>query len=120
MEKRIFVLVFIYLFLVMPCYTQAEDPAHVSKKNETQQVGGLLFDVDEGSKIEKGPGGSVYVKSNREYMQQKFSDIETKLSELEARTAELENKLKSLAGTVKKPASEKPAQESSERQVLVS
>ena len=79
-----------------------------------------MFDVDEGAKIEKGPGGSVYVKSNREYMQQKFSDIENKLAALEARTTELENKLKSLAGSEKKSASDTQGNENAGKKVLVS
>jgi hypothetical protein len=49
------------------------------EKSAPKNIGGLLFDVDEGVEIQKGVGGSVYVKSNREYMQQKFREIEARL-----------------------------------------
>lgn len=98
----------------------ADESSSVSKKNSTQQVGGLLFDMDEGAKIEQGPGGSVYVKSNKEYMQQKFADIEGRLAASEARITELENKLKSLAGSADKTSQTDLSQESSGRQVLIS
>ncbi len=65
---------------------------NTDKKSSTQNIGGLLFDVDEGVKVEQGPGGSVYVKSNREFMQEKFQQIESKLLELENRVKQLEAK----------------------------
>lgn len=116
--EKLFLLVFISSFFSFPHFLHADDT--VSKKNSTQQIGGLLFDMDEGAKIEQGPGGSVYVKSNKEYMQQKFSEIETQLSSLEARTTELENKLKALAGGPEKSSEETPGKDSSGRQVLIS
>ncbi len=42
-------------FGLFPAEGHADDDSHVSKKTSTQQVGGLLFDMDEGAKIEKGP-----------------------------------------------------------------
>ncbi len=63
-----------------------------TKKTTTQSVGGLLFDVDEGVKVEQGAGGSVYVKSNREYMQEKFAALDRKLQGLEERVTALESK----------------------------
>ena len=64
--------------------------AEETKKSSTQQVGGLLFDVDEGVKIEQGPGGSVYLKSNREHMEQKFKEIDQRFENLESRVKKLE------------------------------
>ena len=64
-----------------------------TKNATTQQVGGLLFDVDEGVKIEHGPGGSVYVKSNREYIQEKFKTIDEKMESLEKRLTLVETQL---------------------------
>jgi hypothetical protein len=83
-----------------------------TKKATTQQIGGLLFDVDEGVKVEQGPGGSVYVKSNREYMQEKFESIERKLSDFEERLQKLE-------GTAPE-AGESTKPENQGRKVLVS
>lgn len=115
-------LVLISIFFLMSAsrLSAADESSSISKKNSTQQIGGLLFDMDEGAKIEQGPGGSVYVKSNKEYMQQKFADIETRLNSSEARISELENKLKSLAGPGVKAAQEESPQDSSGRQVLIS
>ena len=70
----------------------AEKEDTSSSKSTTQNVDGLYFDVDEGVKIEKGPGGSVYVKSNREYMQAKFEELDHRLADLEARVVRLEQK----------------------------
>lgn len=64
-----------------------------AKKSTTQQVGGLLFDVDEGVKVEQGPGGSVYMKSNKEYMQQKFNEIDKQFKDLEQRITVLESQV---------------------------
>lgn len=63
------------------------------EKSSVVQVGGLLFDMDEGVKIEQGGGGSVYVQSNREYMQNKFRDIEMKFEEIDDRLTKIEKKL---------------------------
>ena len=112
--------IFTFSLFCLPCLLHADDNSSVSKKNSTQQVGGLLFDMDDGAKIEKGPGGSVYIKSNKEYMQQKFSDTESRLTQLEERVTELENKLKSPGGADKKNSSEKTVEESSGRKVLIS
>ena len=79
----------LFLFSFHPGSFAAEDQ---TKKTTTQQIGGLLFDVDEGVKVEQGPGGSVYVKSNREYMQEKFESIEKRLEDLEERIDKLEGK----------------------------
>ena len=107
------------IFLVSLCapfcfptpLTAAEDEVR-TKKATTQSVGGLLFDVDEGVKVEQGAGGSVYVKSNREYMQEKFSELDRKLQGLDQRVTELEtHRNKTLV-------QEKTAKEES-RQVLV-
>ena len=46
--------------------------------------------MDEGVKIEHGPGGSVYLKSNREYMQDKFKSVDEKIEGLEKRVGLLE------------------------------
>lgn len=97
----------------------AEDSSSISKKTPTQQVGGLLFDVDEGAKIEQGPGGSVYVKSNKEFMQQKFAEIEGRLTSSEERITELENRLKALAGG-SAAAPQSSSDDNSGRQVLIS
>ncbi len=76
-----------------------------TQNSATQQVGGLLFDVDEGVKVEQGPGGSVYVKSNRETMQEKFKEIEHRLSTLEERVNQLES---GASGKSKKSSSGSP------------
>jgi hypothetical protein len=92
----------------------AEDKESPAKTTTTQNVGGLLFDVDEGVKIEQGPGGSVYVKSNREYMQEKFAEIDSRLLSLEDRLSELEKgKAKKKTDSAAKEPAESP-------QVLVS
>ena len=62
-----------------------------SKSSTTQQVGGLLFEMDEGVKVEQGPGGSVYVKSNKEYMQEKLKTIDQRLEDIEKRLTLLES-----------------------------
>ena len=79
------------LLMVPSLYAADDKTPETDKRVTTQQVGGLLFDVDEGVKIEKGSGGSVYVKSNKEYMQNKFESIEQKLDELEERLSKLED-----------------------------
>jgi hypothetical protein len=61
------------------------------KKSTVQNVGGLLFEFDEGVEIEKGGGGSVYVKSNREYMEKKFKEIDARFTDLEQRLERIEN-----------------------------
>lgn len=88
MHKRIFIFL-ILLMAIFPCRSlfASEDK---TKNATTQQVGGLLFDVDEGVKIEHGPGGSVYLKSNREYMQDKFKGVDEKMEALEKRLDSLE------------------------------
>jgi hypothetical protein len=84
-------------------FAEEERPA---KKATTQNVGGLLFDVDEGVKVEQGPGGSVYMKSNREFMQEKFAEIDRKLSDFEKRIAQLESgKVSKESGSVEKEES---------------
>ena len=77
-------------------------------KSSTQKVGGLLFDVDEGVKVEQGPGGSVYVKSNKEYMQQKLEEIEMRLQSLDERVTELETLLVKKKEVKKSEASQAP------------
>lgn len=88
----------------------SDDETSGTQKTAAKQVGGLLFDVDEGVKIEQGPGGSVYMKSNRDFMQEKFQDIDRRLADLEKRIGSLESKTNSAAlaadGTTEKgPAS---------------
>ena len=85
-------LLFIFLCLALPMKsTRAENPAEdKTHKSSVQNVGGILFDVDEGVKVEEGPGGSVYVKSNREVMEQKFKKINRELEELSERLGKLE------------------------------
>lgn len=95
MERSLILIVF-YFFVSAVTFSGFSRAEADTKKSSPQQVGGLLFDMDEGAEIEQGPGGSVYVKSNREYLQKKFADIETRLLELEQRTAALENKLRAL------------------------
>ena len=90
------------IFVLMPVLFAWNFPLHSSedaktKKAETQQVGGLLFDVDEGVKLEKGPGGSVYMKSNKDYMQEKFQEIEARLKNLEDRFNRLETTLSQIS-----------------------
>ena len=82
------------LLLTLPLLWAAEkdEDAGVTKQSSVQNVGGLLFDVDEGVKIEKGAGGSVYVKSNRDEMQQKFDEINRRLDSLDDRLAVIEKK----------------------------
>ena len=108
----------ISIFLCTACGNRvlraSEEKESDSKKGTTQNVGGLLFDVDEGVKVEQGPGGSVYVKSNREYMQGKFDEIDQKIADFEKRIALLES-------DPKKPGTNSSDSEKQEgRQVLVS
>lgn len=91
-------LVIIFMFVLLGisapaliCEEEKKDEVLPAKKVSSQQVGGLLFDVDEGVEIEQGPGGSVYLKSNREFMKNKFEYIETRLNDLEARVQKLES-----------------------------
>ena len=89
-----------------------------TKNSSTQHVGGLLFDMDEGVKVEQGPGGSVYVKSNREYMQEKFKSLDEKIENIEKRLLLLEaqsGKGKPASGA----ASSAPAKAESGNRVLV-
>lgn len=96
-----------------------------TKKSTTQQIGGLLFDVDEGVKLEQGAGGSVYMKSNKEYMQEKITDIETRLTQLETKAGDFESRIEKLEIKNDPEAAQKvkesmPASESDEsRRVLV-
>jgi hypothetical protein len=75
------------------------------KKNTVKNIGGLLFDVDEGVDVEKGPGGSVYVKSNKDYMQKKFTEIEQRFNSMEMRVAALEGKQNDSEQTNAQPSS---------------
>ncbi len=106
----------IFLFvclLIRPSFLfSAEDK---NKNSSTQQVGGLLFDVDEGVKIEHGPGGSVYVKSNREYMQEKFKSLDGKIALIEQRL----DRLESAAAAKSKKETEDAASAESAKRVLV-
>ena len=90
--KTAFILFFLIIFMLMPgpSLFAADDK---TKNATTQQIGGLLFDVDEGVKVEQGPGGSVYVKSNREEMQEKFKAIDSRLETIEKRTEDVEKDL---------------------------
>lgn len=98
-KTRACLTLFLFMFLSSFYSARAEKSEAETKKAAAQQVGGLLFDMDEGVKIEQGPGGSVYVKSNREYMQQKFAEIESRLTGLEERMDKLEKSaVKELAG----------------------
>mgnify|MGYP002374848406 CR=1 FL=1 len=83
----------IFLFMLF-AHPLAGWTADSGSKKTVQKVGGLLFDVDDGVKIEEGSGGSVYMHSNREFMQSKFDSIETRFSELESRVQRLEKQLK--------------------------
>ena len=84
----------VFMMALLPAMgLSAEEEAEVAKSSSVQNVGGLLFEVDEGVKIEKGGGGSVYVKSNREEMQQKFREIEKRFESIENRLLEIENSL---------------------------
>ncbi len=104
----------IHMVLISPAFSAEEQ----NKKSSTQQIGGLLFDVDEGVKVEQGPGGSVYMKSNREYMQSKFNEIEERFKDLEQRISLLEAQSGSQGGkTVSEPA---PPADNSGRKVLQS
>ena len=95
MKKYFLNFAFVFLF-ILPVLL----PARAAEKREdddtpqkytSRQVGGLLFDMDEGVAVEEGPGGSVYVKSNREYMQKKFKEIDKRFEALESRVASLES-----------------------------
>lgn len=84
-----------YIYILIIFFTHSsllfcQDSKEQNQKTSTQQIGGLLFDVDEGVKVEQGPGGSVYVKSNREFMQQKFASIEARLAAIDNRLSKLE------------------------------
>lgn len=100
------------LFYLIPGNPAAYSEEDKTKNATTQQIGGLLFDVDEGVKVEQGPGGSVYVKSNREYMQEKFESIERKLFDFEERLQKLEGTAQETGESIKR--------EGEERKVLVS
>ena len=71
-----------------------QDAAGKSKPPTVQKVSGLLFDMDEGVKIEEGAGGSVYVHSNREAVSSRFRDIEYRLEKVEKRLDRYERDLK--------------------------
>lgn len=86
---RQFLILSFYVFYCASLHA-AEAPADKTKSSSTQQVGGLLFDVDEGVKIEQGPGGSVYLRSNREAMEEKFKSIEARFAQVDERLARLE------------------------------
>ncbi len=83
-------LLFFSFFAAYAADTKKETPA---KSTTTQQIGGLLFDVDEGVKVEQGPGGSVYMKSNKEFMQERLSRIDQELLDLDQRVQAVEAKL---------------------------
>lgn len=112
-EKSFLFCLFIFL-LWNPGLLRADDQD--AKKSATQQIGGLLFDVDEGVKVEKGPGASVYVKSNREYMQEKFLEIDKHFKDLEQRISLLELQ----SGVKKEKESKAEETDSSGRRVLMS
>ena len=99
---------------LVPKAWAAENKDAVAKGAIPQNVGGLLFDVDEGVRVEQGPGGSVYVKSNRKFMEEKFSQIDERLHSLEERVGELESVKKR-----KTSASVLPEEKENARQVLV-
>ena len=81
----------IILVSFQPISDALDEKESQAKKSVVQNVGGLLFDVDEGVKIEQGSGGSVYLKSNREAVQARFESIESRLDELEKRMQEIES-----------------------------
>ena len=88
MNKMIFAVIFLFVLFDNPIAHSETEPA--TKKTSNQQIGGLLFDMDEGVEIEQGPGGSVYMKSNREHMKQKFDAIEERFKSIEARLDKLD------------------------------
>ena len=90
--------------VLSPVWAANQDSS--SSKSTTQKIGGLLFDVDEGVKVEQGSGGSVYVKSNKEYMQQKLKEIDARLQDLEERVTKVEGRLKSAETEKNKEAGE--------------
>lgn len=100
------------ILLVRPLFASDDK----TKNSTTQQVGGLLFDVDEGVKIEHGPGGSVYLKSNREYMQEKLKSMDGKIEALEKRINRLESTLAREKSGVVKSGSTKTSDEKNEGQ----
>ena len=89
------------------------------KNASTQQVGGLLFDVDEGVKVEKGGGGSVYIKSNREYMEEKFKEIDGRLETLEKRVDKLEAGSRNMGKSTDKKSAQENTEDNSGKRVLV-
>ena len=97
MKRPLFLLLII--LMCTPILWAAEQAE--TKKSTTQNVGGLLFDVDEGVKVRQGSGGSVYLESNREYMQAKIETIEARLSDLESRMSKIEAKVTAAATAAK-------------------
>lgn len=115
---RFLISLFVILSAGNPYSLAAEQKTDNSaKKVATQNIGGLLFEVDEGVKVEQGPGGSVYMKSNKEFMQEKFSQIEQKFADLESRIVKLE--AKSAASSPLPSASPSSSAESENRRVLI-
>lgn len=92
---------FIFMTRPLACLFAADNEEAGTKKVSAQQVGGLLFDVDEGVDIQKGPGGSVYLKSNREFMKNTLESLESRIQTLEEKVKKLES------GKTVKPAETK-------------
>lgn len=88
--KRVLLIGILGALSVLPAaFGETEEEAE--QASGPKQIGGLLFDFDEGVEIKKGPGGSVYVESNREFMQNKFRTIDSRFEELEKRIEHLES-----------------------------
>ena len=111
----IFILGAFSLFISKTLFAADKDSGS-SKKKTIQQVGGLYFDVDEGVKIEQGSGGSVYMKSNRDFMQSKFEQIDNRFASIEDRLSRVESQFKE---KTKSSASSASSEDSEERKVLV-
>jgi hypothetical protein len=113
--KKIIFLLGSFILIGFSFWVQASDDTNT--KSSSKQVGGLLFDVDEGVEIQQGPGGSVYLKSNREYMEQKFKMIDARFKDLSTRIENLEkllSKLPEIQEIRKKELESKDAEEISE------
>ena len=106
--KKWYFLAILY-FVSSPWVYAAADTDEKTHNSSTQQVGGLLFDVDEGVKIEKGGGGSIYLKSNRLTMEEKFKLIEKRLQGMEERLGNVEEKMRKIEQKKEKKAESSPA-----------
>ena len=94
MRSKMIFYFFLLLFIISSSNASAvSDSNGTAAGKNPQKVDGLLFDLDEGVKVTKGGGGSVYIESNREFMQAKFDQIEERLKTLEEKIKKLTDKV---------------------------